>query len=178
MDDEMHSCSVDDFIGHYLPFLPAPEWVDAALEHLATEGQLFRANEGNDYVWNAYRQPPSQISQNEEKVFRHLKDIIDKLAKVDCPRGTRNGNIRMFSYKECPGQFMKTEITGSNFKADAIMTSNSDSTYPISAETAVAMEFKKKDKEEDTADVSFTMLGKLNSFLHYDAEPLQAGVSS
>lgn len=172
MDDEILTCSVDDFIEHYLPFLPAPQWVDVALEHLATEGQLIIANAGSNYVWNAYRKPPSETGQKKEKVFGHLKDIIDKLAKVDCPRRTRNARMRVFSYKGCPNHFMKGEISGGDYKVDAIMTSNPASTDPISAETALIMEFRKENARVTMAHVSFSLLNILKTALHSVAEPL------
>ncbi|KAF9446799.1 hypothetical protein P691DRAFT_707861 [Macrolepiota fuliginosa MF-IS2] len=148
MADEMHECPLEAFLEEYTPFRPSQRSIDAAYQHYVENTGMLEKDH-DSFVWADFSPRPSSAGQGEDKLFAHLKPIIDELRQLECFEEGVDGQARkpQYNYKSCPNQETAGEITGTGFRVDACITSKPASDVIVLADTAAVLEFKKFAKD-------------------------------
>lgn len=185
MVSEIHKCPIDDFLNHYLPFVPTQESIDSAFQRF-THGRLPMEVNNSDQngdqralAWDAFVPNSVNPEATEETVFGPLQNIADFLVTVKCRNRGAKKNAKprtcKFSYRDCPATEVQSEIPGTNFWVDACITANPDSEQVILSDTAVIAEYKKGTDVAAIMDVSacassFTLYPELTNVYqnHYN----------
>lgn len=158
MVDEVLECPVDAFLEHYAPFEPPPEFVAAARDKLVGDFHLkqVQLQVGGHKVWTLapYTEPPRSSKKREPIVFKPLEGLIRSLEGVEYADESGVQRDCLSSYKDTPASKMASEIKGTNFKVDALITSDPKAEITILSDVVAVAEFKKKYNCTNVRDVS------------------------
>ncbi|TRM63082.1 hypothetical protein BD626DRAFT_32776 [Schizophyllum amplum] len=131
MRTEINECSWDDFMTHYMPFVPEEQTIDTAVDMLKTKSLL--QNDGSAWLWK----------ENEKcETYRLLAKASDTLRRLSIPNRTVTCQLVEFS-----NQHSRLRDPGSSLKTDAIFALISPSTSEVpeeltfSNDTAVTTEY-------------------------------------
>ncbi|EKM75058.1 hypothetical protein AGABI1DRAFT_132596 [Agaricus bisporus var. burnettii JB137-S8] len=140
MGSEILGCPLEAFLADYCPFLPNNTLVDAAIQALVHQQLLIVTNKHCKRL--SWKNEPSSAAMAGEN-FKPLEAVAGIL---DNELGQLDGHQRHFFYHDRPNEYIKSEITGSNFGTYACFTGNpnhAQNKRVLRAETAVIAEFKK-----------------------------------
>ncbi|KAJ3532810.1 hypothetical protein NMY22_g7598 [Coprinellus aureogranulatus] len=119
MDDEFIECSVEAFIGHYLPFEPGEGDVDELIRTAAYIGEP-PPSRTNQRPATGVESTCGSVRGALATTFEDLGGVMDAVSKAKV-----NGRIRnAFQYRACPQAIMSSEKPGLKNKIDGCIISS------------------------------------------------------